>query len=84
MCQYNIPLGKKKNAIQRYHPLKKWWYSILFSFLEKKKKKSRRGGCQSGNLYAPREIQRKINTKVLTDGDQGDLNTRPKSCWPNT
>ena len=35
MCQYNIPLGKK-NAIQWYHPLKKWWYSILFSFLEKK------------------------------------------------
>ena len=81
MCQYNIPLGKK-NAIQWHHPLKKWWYSILFSFLEEKK--CRRGGCQSGNFYAPREIQRKINTKVLTNGDQGDLKTRPKSCWPNT
>ena len=40
MCQYNIPLGKK-NAIQWYHPLKKWWYSILFSFLEKKMQKRR-------------------------------------------
>ena len=48
---------------------------VIAFFFFFRQKKCRRGECQNGNLYAPREIQRKINTKVLTNGDQGDLNT---------